>query len=331
MPRIFTILISTIFLFSCNGQPITGTPISINSEKSLGSVDKTSEESIIYFSRDNGQTWISKSEGIPTGVFLTDIASSGDALGIATKQHGIFVYDFESDQWKPTKNNKPAPSDIDALLIKGNNLFAGSNGDGVFLSDDNGGHWKKINRGLDNLTIRKLVDINGKVYAGTNGGLFSFDESANIWTKEYTSNILQVNGIACLDDEIYIGTNRGAFKSSVNKNNWQLILPERSLHNISVANNNVYAMVYNELFVSSDRGATWNSDQKGMPDGKYSFQVIQSGDNVLDGQWDGIYRKDIALNWFKSDNGLPKNIPVTEMKMFKNVLIAASSQWHMEN
>lgn len=325
--RYWSILMVLSLLSSCKRQAIEGV-LKSNEEVAAISDVKTNERGIVYISKDDGRSWENRSNGIPDNVFLTDIAVSNNSLGIATKQHGIYLYDFTIQMWKPIKNNKPTSSDIDAFFMSDEKLYVGTHGEGVFISENNGKEWGKINAGLRNLTIRRLLKIGNKLFAGTNGGLFSFDSKKNIWTKEYGDNALQVNGIALHDDEVYIGTNQGAFKGLLNHNNWNLIMPGRSLHNISVANGVIYAMAYNELFASKDKGESWYSDQPGLPDGMYSFQVIALGNEVFDGQWDGIYRKDKQENWVRWSNGLPTKIPITEMKTFSGILVAATSQWY---
>ena len=173
-----------------------------------------------------------------------------------------------------------------------------------------------------------MVELNGDIYAGTNVGLFSLNKQQNNGKKELDDPSLQVNGIALLGNDLFVGTNRGAFKRSSGQTAWTLVLPERSLHNISVVQDVVYAMVYSELFVSADGGASWTSDQAGMPDDMYSFHVIDAYGQVLDAQWDGIYAKTPGLNWIKIRGGMPEKIAITELKAHNGFIVAASSLWY---
>jgi hypothetical protein len=168
------------------------------------------------------------------------------------------------------------------------------------------------------------------MYACTNGGLYFFDEMVKRWRLEYGHHSLQVNGIKELDGEIYIGTNQGAFKRKKDENEWRQIISDRSLHNISSDSRNIYALTYNELFISPDKGSSWYSDQKGMPAGMYSFQVIEKDNTVLAGQWDGVYSKTSSQGWKLSSNGLPGNFPVVELVVNGDIIVAGSSQWSSE-
>jgi ligand-binding sensor domain-containing protein len=280
---------------------------------------------IVYFSHDHGASWQNKSKGLPDSIFLTDIAASDALLGIVTKRQGIFLFDSRKDKWVRTAGTPLTSHNLDALYFHRDKIFTGTQGGGVFVSEDKGRTWKQYNAGLHDLTIRKFAVIDNTLYAGTNGGLYSLDEKQHKWLLEYGHGLLQVNGIIELDNEIYIGTNQGAFKGS-RQRGWKQIMSDHALHNISASGKLIYALAYNELFVSSDKGFSWYSAQKGMPAGKYSFQLMETGGKVLVGQWDGIYRMDSLKGWRSSNTGLPEGFAATEMKVFRNTVVIASSR-----
>jgi len=286
------------------------------------------EKGIVYFSFDNGKTWANRSRGLPDNIFLSDMAVGNDFLGLATKKNGIFTYDFSIEKWIVIKSIPTENDEINALYFHQNKLFAGTKNSGVFISWDKGDNWAGYNEGLQNLTIRKLLVIEDKLYAGTNGGLYVYDIVSKKWKLEYGHASLQINGIKELQGELFIGTNQGAFKKK--NNEWKQIMTNRSLHNIGSDRKNIYALTYSELFVSSDNGTTWRSDQKGMPVGMYTFQVIEKDNTVLAGQWDGVYVKTATQGWTLSNKGLPLNFPVLEIVFTTDFIVAGSSQWSKE-
>jgi hypothetical protein len=59
--------------------------------------------------------------------------------------------------------------DIISLCVSGNNLFAGMSDSGVYLSTDNGLSWLNKNQGFNySATINALLTTNGYIFAGTN-------------------------------------------------------------------------------------------------------------------------------------------------------------------
>lgn len=283
------------------------------------------KKGIVYFSTDNGQTWENTSAGLPDNIFLSDIATAPGFLGLSTKQHGIFLFNFAKNEWFALATI-PTIDEINVLYFHHGKILVGTKNNGLFISPDLGKTWAPFSRGLKNLTIRKLAHLEQKLYAGTNGGLYVLQESTNQWTPEHAETGLQVNGMQALDGDLYAGTNRGIFKKSKGQQDWKQIMPGRSLHNLGVDRKNIYALTYSELFISADKGASWKSDQRGMPP-KYTFQVIEKDTTLLAGQWDGVYIKRSSQGWTLSNQGLPKDLPVLELVVNGNTVVAGSSQW----
>jgi photosystem II stability/assembly factor-like uncharacterized protein len=332
MKSVLTILLFAVFS-SCNSQTSSIPKKEVQIEPNISTYKPVKQtdtsDGIVYFSFDNGTSWENKSQGLPKDISLTDIAVSNEHLGVTTKQDGIFLFDFQSSTWVSLATNPPAEN-LEALYFHQNKIFAGTQNSGVFISNDLGKTWALHNDGLGNLTIRKFAAIDNQLYVGTNGGLFSWNERENKWKSEYGAQQLQVNGITELAGEIYIGTNQGAYKTSKYLRDWKLVLPNRSLHNIGSDGQIVYAMVYSELFFSYDKGFTWHSMQKGLPAELYSFQVMKKDNVVLVGQWDGVYKRAVSENpkaaWTFSSKGLPSKFAVTEMKIYKNIVVIGCSE-----
>ena len=280
---------------------------------------------LIYFSFDNGATWEDKSNGLPGDINLTDLAVAGELLVASSKQHGIFIYDFQKNSWNNTLAKPATTKNIDVLNIHQGKIYIGTQEEGIFITSDNGKSWQMNNNGLQNLTIRRITIIDNKIFVGTNAGLYSFNEQENKWDFEFGYSMLQVNGITDFDGEIYIGTNQGVYKSSKQFRNWKQTMTNISLHNISSDNQHVYALAYNELFSSADKGDTWRSVQAGLPKGLYTFQLRQKGDNIFIGQWDGVYKKRGLNKWTHTSKGIPGKFSVTELVIYKNIIIAGSS------
>lgn len=177
------------------------------------------------------------------------------------------------------------------------------------------------------MTIRKLAEVGNRLYAATNSGLYSYNDLRSQWELEYGNSTLQVNGITVFDGSIYIGTSQGAFASPIGRKEWKKIFSNGALHNISSDDKALYAMVYNELFTSSDKGNTWRNIQSGLPVQLYTFNVIKIGNTLLAGQWDGIYRKDNETEiWKPSRSGLPEKLAITNIKIFNEFIVVSGSE-----
>ena len=319
-------------LSSCSGQTNKDTKTTLHSgvppAVSTGPIETTS--GIVYFSADNGLTWENKSAGLPSKISmgLGGIAVSGNRLALASKDSGLYLFDARKSSWVKTPTNKHLiESNLGALTFYKDRIYIGTQFGGVFYSGDEGKSWTKLNTGLKNLTIRKLAVIGGKLYAATNGGLYSNNELLSEWELEYGSSTVQVNGITAFDGNIYVATSQGAFTTAKGRKDWKKIFAGGALHNISADDKALYAMVYNELFSSLDKGANWKSIQKGLPAQLYTFNVIKNGNAVFAGQWDGVYKKNNADEaWKHSSSGLPGKFAITNMQVYNGIIVVSGSE-----
>jgi photosystem II stability/assembly factor-like uncharacterized protein len=328
---IFILLL--VILNSCNRQ----TKIADKNKPSLINADFKNQsnsteplDGIIYFSSDNGLTWKNTSDGLPekTSIGLGGIAVSNTLLGVTINENGVNIFDFQKNIWEniPT-DTKIIENNLKGLAFHKDEIYVGTQFGGIFSTNNQGKTWTTKNLGLTNLTIRRFDEINNKLYAGTNDGLYSYDDSLSKWKLEYGQSALQVNGITELDGNIYIGTNQGAFKSDKESSKWKKVFSNGALHNISAFGNTIYAMTYNELFSSNDKGESWLSIQKGLPKELYTFNVIKNNNSIFAGQWDGIYRKDTSNeDWKFTSNGLPSKFSATNFKAYKGILIISCAE-----
>ncbi|MEQ8551617.1 MAG: hypothetical protein RIC06_09285 [Cyclobacteriaceae bacterium] len=291
----------------------------------------STEPGVVYFSLDHGQNWVNASKGLPQKVTigLGGVSVSRDWLGLVTKEYGVYVYDFKDSLWL----NIPADSamlasNIAAMAFHNKGIFVGSQHGGVFYSDDQGESWTERNAGLGNLTIRRFAEIHARLYVGTNHGLYVYNDATTRWELEYGQPAMQVNGMTgSSNGNLYIATNLGAFVSKRNINGWEKIIDGLSLHNIGSVGQTIYALTYNELFVSTDGGTTWESAQQGLPKELYTFNLVGHKSLVFAGQWDGIYKKSIFENsWRYSGDGLPPKFTATNLTAYNDLLVVTTSE-----
>lgn len=324
MIRIFLIIFTTLILNSC---------ISQTSGNSKGNETitllKEVPDGIVYFSYDNGLNWINSSNGLPEiiRIGLGGIATSNKFIGVATKDNGIYIYNFENKIWESVPTDKQIiEGNIGALSIFDHAIFVGTQFKGVFYTTNNGKNWKSLNNGLNNLTIRRFCEFNNTLYVCTNDGFYSFNKISDSWNLEFGQNSLQTNGATLYKGRFYLATNKGVFSQQTDKS-WVNSSPQFSMHNISSDQNQLYAMTYNELLMSSTDGKTWQSQQRGLPKELYTFNVLNHNNFIMAGQWDGIYRKTIGNTlWELSSNGLPKKFAVTNLKLYNDILVISTSE-----
>jgi photosystem II stability/assembly factor-like uncharacterized protein len=317
-------------LNSCNSQTSENSKADDNNINSMQNTSqKETQNGIVYFSFDNGLNWVNSSNGLPEKVRigLGGIATSNQTLGVATKDNGVYFYNFKTKIWKNIPTDKQIiESNISSLAIIDSVIFVGTQFKGIFFTTDNGRNWKNLNAGLTNLTIRRFCEFNNALFVCTNDGFYSYDKISDSWNLEFGQNSLQTNGATFYNGRIYLATNKGIFSQQTDKS-WINSSPQFSMHNISSDKNQLYAMTYNELLLSSTDGKTWQSQQNGLPKELYTFNILNHNDLILAGQWDGIYKKtNSSTLWELSSKGLPTKFAVTNLKAFNDILVISTSE-----
>lgn len=326
-------LILTLLLFtfiSCNEQSSRHNDSEQNVVNS-NMLKKSNDENngIIYFSVDNGNTWKNASAGLPQKVRigLGGVAVSEQLLGVATKEYGVYIYHFNDSTWVnvPTEQ-QIMDGNIGSLAFYKNTIYIGTQHKGIFYSQDNGKTWATQNTGINDLTIRRFIEYNNRLYVCTNDGFYALNEKTSSWKSDYRNNSLQVNGATVFKGSFYIATSKGVYKKE-KENDWSAVLPNHSVHNISSDSTQLYAMTYNELLLSSNDGINWQSAQDGLPKELYTFNVLHHNDVVFAGQWDGVYRKTNSdTQWKRSSNGLPADFAATNLKAYNGILVITTSE-----
>jgi photosystem II stability/assembly factor-like uncharacterized protein len=125
----------------------------------------------VYRSTDNGEYWFFAGNGLPPNQNVTSLVARDSTVyaGIDSELGVYYSNDYGSN-WI----NISVPSfykQVWTVALSDTNLFAGTIGAGVFLTQNNGMSWTQINEGLTNLNIRSLtISDDDYLFAGTTNG-----------------------------------------------------------------------------------------------------------------------------------------------------------------
>jgi photosystem II stability/assembly factor-like uncharacterized protein len=110
-----------------------------------------------------------------------------DVTKLVAGFYGLGVYGSinSGSSWTPAAT-QPTNLRVKALVLTpgdSTKQFAGTYGGGLFKSTDSGVAWTACAGQPDNLNIVSLtVDASGKLYAGTEGGVFVSSDACTTWT-----------------------------------------------------------------------------------------------------------------------------------------------------
>ena len=106
-------------------------------------------------------------------------------------------------------NNGLTHTDVRTLAVSGTNIFAGTDGGGVFLSTDNGTSWTAVNTGLTNRIVQSLAVSGTNLFAGTwGGGVFLSTDNGTNWTQTRLATT-EVRSLAVSGTNLFAGNYGG--------------------------------------------------------------------------------------------------------------------------
>jgi photosystem II stability/assembly factor-like uncharacterized protein len=225
--------------------------------------------------------------------------------------------DFSISQlkWKAANNGIPTtynflmngqPTNvINSLAIQGNNIYAGTNGDGIYLSNDNGNNWTFLKNSpsyvFNQVNYKHIINTitvqENNVYAGTTDGIYLSSDTGKTWVgvNNGLSTNLQVFSIAIQQNNIYAGTYNGVYVSSNNGSSWTAVnngLPinNHQVYSIAILGNNIYAGTNGGIYLSTNNGNSWIAMNNGLPTNTYCARSLTIQGNNIYAVIDIIYR-----------------------------------------
>ena len=158
-------------------------------------------------------------------------------------------------------------SDVDALFIYDNKIFAGTNGGtsigGVFVTNNKGNSWKALKTNFPSY-ITSLGATSSKIFAGTAGsGLYASSDTGATWTPVNIGvNNADIRTLVVKNDTIYVGTKsaNGVYQSTDNGTTWtnpMTGLNHTEIYSFAISGNYVYAGTGYYLFATNNGGVSW--------------------------------------------------------------------------
>jgi photosystem II stability/assembly factor-like uncharacterized protein len=207
---------------------------------------------------------------------------------------------------------------VQCFAKQGSNLFAGTQGDGVWISTDNSaGPWTKVSNGMTGKSVRALLVNGADLFAGTDSGVFKTTDNGSNWTA--LNNGLtnsNVSSFALIGANLFVSTSGGGvFLSTNNGLEWTTVnndLTSNYISSLTVVGTNLFAGnggFGGGVFLSTNNGTNWTLVNNGLA-GDYVFALAASGTNLFAASFKApsaqVYHStDNGTNWSLANTGLP--------------------------
>ncbi len=271
-------------------------------------------DTAVYVSTNAGATW-KRSAKVTAGV--TEIRSTWVRNGriyAGTCRQGVFVSDNLGDTWLGFNQGLVGgifntQLDINDLLVRGDSLYAATEGAGVWVRNLAGvGAWGHYGEMVGDNTAPDVLDIAANdtrmlAPGGANGTVFFRDRGDANWTLSFLNNVGSAAGLGSMaaawtGHGWVVGSNAGLFISPTGQGPWTPTGPDiRPMFLVSFAlrGRGVYAQIGTGsgtvIEFSSDDGATWQElENQNLV---FTYTLAVSGSNLYAARLDGLGRRAI--------------------------------------
>lgn len=200
--------------------------------------------------------------------------------------HSSFLIRNCQSQWVQMSNGMGTDISVRSFAILGNNIFAGTELHGVYLSTNHGINWTQT--ALNNQSVYSLAVFGNNIFAGTNnypsgpGNVYFSSDYGTNWIST-TLNNQYVTALLIFENNIYAGTDgNGVYISTNSGTNWtQTALTNQYVWSFATLGNNIFAGTYgNGIYVSTNSGTTWTQTTL---TNQYVNSIIANGTNIFAG------------------------------------------------
>jgi photosystem II stability/assembly factor-like uncharacterized protein len=247
----------------------------------------------LWKTSDAGQTWrrITSPDVIVNDV-MVDVQNH-DHLLLATDRGGVLMSN-NAGVWFEPSNIGFAHRQVSALTVDPedqNTLYAGLVNDkqygGVFVTHDQGSHWKQLSAGLDGRDVFAVRKVGAHLLAGTSNGVFEFAAPGGAASERWRpmDHIVNENFVIVRKGtKTHNAVTRKVIKTGVLK---------ARVTDIEVHDNKWIVAATQGIFTSSDLGRTW---QGGPLLGHSDFDLVRT-----DSKWIAAAGRSFLL--ISPDNG----------------------------
>ncbi|MGE5106594.1 MAG: T9SS type A sorting domain-containing protein [Sphingobacteriales bacterium] len=285
-----------------------------------------SRTNLLYRSTDAGINWNTITVSNSPIVIIT-LKVIDNIIYIGTASHGTFSSTDNGVTWVKSANNLLA---VPGIAKKGNDIYAATLGDGVFIYNQNNNSWLPFNNSLPSYSVNVFTILSTPasllIGAGANGTFYRYNFTTNAWDEEFYYGLLVpgllIDKLVNNTDTIFAVNGNSVIRSENNGLNWT---DDKTGTHDGYARNLFTGAINHYLITNiplggtwvqqrnkhSITGASWETNEELLPTG-FAYDILEFKNKLFLAKADGLYIKDVVL---AVDNPARSN---TTMEIFPN-------------
>lgn len=229
-----------------------------------------SYQKALYYSSNNGTTWVNIGTGI-TNQQVMDIVVSGKNIIVATLG-GVFKSTNGGAAWAAINTGLPAEVYSQFMSIENGVLYLGILAKGLYRSADLGASWSRVSDISETARMSSLIQVNSKLFAAGDAGLFVSENNGVSWAQTGTGLPMeQAPILGSRGTTLYFGANQGIFISTDNGANFtsqplpsELTPSDRDVNCFAVVGDVMFTGFWRSGIYRSNDGSTWTKSNTGF-------------------------------------------------------------------
>lgn len=266
----------------------------------------------VFQSLNTGSSWsLVHSSGLVTSIIIngSSVYSGWGATGGLSG--GVDMSTNSGSSWSAAYSGAA----VWAVSSNSGVLFAGTNGDGVYSSTNNGANWTQTSVGINNINTPAILLASGTdVFAGAFlGGIFRSTNEGVSWSQMNSGlTNIAVQALASNGANLFAGTSGsggGVFTSTNNGANWTLVsngITNNNVTSFAIDGSTIFAGTYGGgVFSSINNGTNWTAVNTGLSNTTVQA-LLKDNSGLYAGTYYGGVFKSIngGASWTAANNGL---------------------------
>lgn len=214
---------------------------------------------------------------------------------------GVFRSTNNGINWTITSLTKS----INCLHFRNSRLFAGTNHEGLFYSDDYGANWVLSVPVID---VFSFASNSSHLFCCTASYLYSSTNNGFNWITFNTSATV----LLTKENYFLAGYSNTLRVSSNNGINWiNTSVGNQPIYSLATNGTDIFAGTYNGLYISTNNGYNWSTTTLGI--GYWIVSILAFGNNLIisDNDGNGIYvSTNSGLNWLQKNEGMTGSVHI---------------------